>query len=706
MGLGRFPLGPAHDLVRDSLVSSDPSTPTETRYDHLTARAIEYVRSKGGCVAEADLVGFVFGSSGSPKLWAPLLQRLLADEPSITRQTDGAWSLIGSLSSNGTALLNEFISLDVETTGLKALNHRVIEIAMIQYRDGLETRRFETLINPDREIPKYIVQLTQIDNGMVEDSPRFAEIAREVYEFIDGALIVGHNVGFDIGFLNGEFSRAGLPQLINDRLDTMFLANRIIPSLKRPSLDRIAKELGLQPRKIHRAGIDAEITAEVAGRLAERAKSMGIDSPDRLRQAAKTTAPRPKDDVGRGRALLDRSILADAPKAPGVYIMRDRNEAIIYVGKAKSLRDRLGSYFSQPLGYTRKMDGLLESIGSIETIKTGSELAALLLESQLISRHQPRYNTVMRAAERYPFIRIDLAGKWPRVMLSKSRRDDGARYFGPFKNPRGAKNAVDLINDFFPLRTCTRSFKDARSYGSPCVRLGMKQCLGPCTGQASRDDYVGHVRQAVAFLDGDDDVMFAAIWTELETAAENLNFERARKLRNNLHTLRSIVDAHQIVRKADERPSLVLVQPGPVPLEIELMLIAKGRRWASFFVLPNEHPAELACRIESAWNRLQHEGLKPVTQLSLDETNILGRWLARHDGHPAVLPLPEEGAVDWEIVVRQAMSLGEDELHWVPPAGEDLVVDEAVEFARPPRPVIELIPVDFTAEFGAAAVCD
>ena len=332
-------------------------------------------------------------------------------------------------------------------------------------------------------------------------------------------MIVGHNVGFDIGFLNGEFSRLGMPHLLNDRLDTMGLANRIIPSLKRPSLDRIAKELGLQPRKIHRAGIDAEITAQVAGRLSERARTMGIDTPERLQQAAAAARARPKDDVGRGRSLLDRSILADAPKAPGVYIMRDQYERIIYVGKAKNLRERLSSYFSQPLGYTRKMDGLLESIATIETIKTGSELSALLLESQLISRNQPRYNTVMRAAERYPFIRIDISANWPRIMLSKSRRDDGARYFGPFKNPRGAKNAIDLLNDFFPLRTCTRSFKDARSYGSPCVRLGMKKCLGPCVGQANRDEYQALVRSAVAFLDGDDDIMFKPS-EELETAAE------------------------------------------------------------------------------------------------------------------------------------------------------------------------------------------
>ena len=673
----------------------DSQTSPDSRYGHLTARAIEFVRARGGCVAEDDLVKFVFGSTGTPKLWTPLLQRLLADDETLKRQPDGAWSLTGALSSNGTTLLNEFVSLDVETTGLKPLTHRVIEIAMIHYRQGVEVRRLETLLNPDCEIPKYIIQLTHIGNEMVDEAPRFSDIADQVSAFLDGALIVGHNVGFDIGFINGEFGRLNMPHLINDRIDTMFLANRLIPALRRPSLDRIAKELGLQPRNVHRAGIDAEITAQVAGRLSERAAAMGIDSPDRLKLAAAAARSRAKDDVGRGRALLDRSILSEAPRAPGVYIMRDRNERIIYVGKAKSLRDRLASYFSQPLGYTRKMDGLLESIGSIETIKTGSELSALLLESQLISRHQPRYNTVMRAAERYPFIRVDLGGKWPRITLVKSRKDDGARYFGPFKNPKGARNAIDLINDFFPLRTCTRSFKDARSYGSPCVRLGMKKCLGPCTGQASRDGYLGHVRQAVAFLDGDDDLMFEAIWKELETAAERLDFERARTLRNNLQTLRSIVDSHQLLRREDDRPTLILAQPGPEAGEVEVMLVSKGRRWASFLARRQDDVGDLASRLKSAWDRLEKEGLKPVSQLSLDETFILGRWIARHDGHPALLPLPEDGSADWFALATRALSLEDVELNWRPPAGEDVLIDEAtIQFEPPARPMIALVPVD------------
>jgi hypothetical protein len=180
----------------------------------------------------------------------------------------------------------------------------------------------------------------------------------------------------------------------------------------------------------------------------------------------------------------------------------------------------------------------------------------------------------------------------------------------------------------------------------------------------------------VAFLDGDDEIMFDAIWRELDLAAETMNFERARKLRNDLQILRGIVDAHQLLRKAEERQTLVLVQPGPESGEREVMLIVHGRRWAALLVGPLDSAASLADRLGRAWRRHLATGLAPVTQLTLDEANILGRWLARHDGHPAILPVEECGEIDWLALAGKALALADAELNWTPPVGEDIVVDE------------------------------
>src|SRR5690606_29011153 len=128
----------------------------------------------------------------------------------------------------------------------------------------------------------------------------------------------------------------------------------------------------------------------------------------------------------------------------------------VYVGKAKNLRDRVSSYYSQPIGYTRKMDGLIEAVKQIDHVVVGTELEALLLESQLIRRLQPRYNTALKRTEHYPYIKVDVTNPWPRVMVAKGIKDDGARYYGPYRSANSARKTVDVINQVLPLRTCTR----------------------------------------------------------------------------------------------------------------------------------------------------------------------------------------------------------------------------------------------------------
>src|SRR5699024_7264826 len=195
------------------------------------------------------------------------------------------------------------------------------------------------------------------------------------------SLIVGHNVRFDINFMNAELDRVQAPSLINERLDTMGLAVRLLKSLRKPSLDRVAAAVGLSPRKIHRAGDDARLTAEVALRLVAEGARQGVTTLDQLQSAATVTRPRPRDAVGRARAVLVRSLAHAMPKKPGCYRMCSERGEIICIGKAKNLRDRVSSYYSPPIGYTRKMDGLIESVTAIDHEVAGSELEALLLES-------------------------------------------------------------------------------------------------------------------------------------------------------------------------------------------------------------------------------------------------------------------------------------------------------------------------------------
>ncbi len=651
-------------------------------YAHLAQRAELFVRERGGAAPEDALIAHVFGSTGSPALWRPLLRSLLAGAERLSLRADGYWMVPTERPVCSVTLLDEFVSVDVETTGLHATRQRIVEVAAIRYRGGAEVERFETLVNPGRRLPKYVADLTGLTDADLAEGPPFEQVAAQVAEFIGDALLVGHNVAFDIGFLNAELARAGLPGLVNERLDTMGLAVRLMPGLRKPSLDAIVQKLGVagRSRGRHRAGTDAAMTAQVALRLAEHARDAGCASVDDLRALGATLPKRPNERHARASALIDRSMLADVPKKPGVYLFRNANGEIVYVGKAKNLRDRVGSYFSQQLGYTRKMDGLLESLTAIDTVVVGSELEALLLESQLIRRYQPRYNTALRSHEQYPFIRVDVANAWPRITLSKTRKDDGATYFGPFRNASSARRTVDLLNRVVPLRTCSRSFKDARSYGSPCIELDLGRCLGPCVGKADREQYRAIVHDVVTFLDGRDETLYEMLWRGLEEAAEKLDFERAEKIRRELRHVSSVVSSQRRIREAVENATYLLVLPSAEEGAREVVLVSAGRIWAQLRAADAAGPDTLTARLAASWARLRDNGAPRLDHDSVDEAHILHRWLARLEPGPGLLHLPDDP--DWAEAAAQAMAPAIADLPWAfPPASspDDNDGDEAVQ---------------------------
>jgi excinuclease UvrABC nuclease subunit len=304
----------------------------------------------------------------------------------------------------------------------------------------------------------------------------------------------------------------------------------------------------------------------------------------------------------------------------------------------------------------------------------------LLLEAQLIKRYQPRYNTALRSFEHYPFIRVDVSNPWPRLTLAKTRKEDGARYFGPFRNKTGARKTVDTINGMVPLRTCTRSFKDARSYGSPCIELDLGRCLGPCVGRADRDAYTAIVRDVVQFLDGRDEALYERLWQGLEDAAARLDFERAAKLRNDLRLVRQVVESHERLRVAAETQTLAVVLPSADPSAREVLLVVAGRIWAQLRAPLAAGVADLAARLAGCWDRCHRNGAAIVDYDSLDEANLLNRWLFRNAGHPAVVPLAADPP-DWPVIASRLLALTDADLVFDVPTLEtdEEIVDAVAE---------------------------
>jgi DNA polymerase-3 subunit epsilon len=644
-----------------------PDTGGSDAFPDLARRAEAFVTAQGGQASEDLLVSHVFGSAGSAALWRPLLREVLGRHERLKLRGDGAWLLTDQLVDDGRGPLDEFVVLDVETTGLQPSRQRIIEIAIARFSGGAMTNRWESLCSPGRRVPSYITKLTGIDDDLLEEAPTFEAIADAAVELLTDAIVVGHNVQFDLGFLNAELERVGRSPVVNDRVDTLALSTRLLPGLRKPTLNALAERLGVpgQPRSRHRAGPDAALTGLVAVALVGHARDAGFHSLDDLKSIARPVTRRPRERMARASSVVDRSILAPIPRAPGVYLMRDANEHVVYVGKAKNLRDRVGSYFSQPLGYTRKMDGLIESLSRIQVEVVGSELEALLLESQLIRRYQPRYNTALRSHEQYPFIRIDVANPWPRVSLAKSRKDDGARYFGPFRSAATARKTVDLINRVVPLRTCTRSFRDARSYGAPCLQLDLGRCLGPCVGQADRDQYISLVRSVVDYVDGRDQSLHELLWSGLEDAAAALDFERASRLRRDLQASLGLTASQRRLRESTEVNWVLLVTEAAEAEHRELMVILRGRLWSQLRVEDNSAPAELALRLATCWERFRAVGIGEPDHDSVDDMHILGSWLARHEGHPAILVIQERAETpDWQELAKRALGLRRDQLDY------------------------------------------
>lgn len=629
-------------------------------FSGLASRVLEFLADHGGRAAEDELIAHVFGSNGSAALWRPLLRDILGNQEGVTLRTDGAWILGSAVVDGAGDVLTDFIAIDVETTGLQASRQRIIEIAVATFRGGECATSWESLCHPGRKVPAYVCKLTGIDDDLLRDAPPFDTIADHVCELFSGAVVVGHNVEFDLAFINEELKRCGRNSLVNDRVDTLSLASRLIPGLRKPTLDAIAQRTGaeVKPRTKHRAGTDARLTGQIALSLFALARQSGYTSFEEIKSIAAPRPRRPKERMPRASSVVDRKILTAIPRAPGVYVMRDANERVVYVGKAKNLRERVATYFNQPLGYTRKMDGLIESLKRIEVEVVGSELEALLLESQLIRRYQPRYNTALRAHEQYPFIRVDVANPWPRVALAKARKNDGARYFGPFRSATTARKTVDLINRVVPLRTCTRSFRDARSYGSPCLELDLGRCLGPCVGRANRDEYMGLVRRVIDFVDGRDEALQEFLWSGLESAAESLDFERASRLRRELQATLSLTSASRRLREAVDADCAVLVTASAETDHREIMVIVRGRIWAQLRCANGEQAAVLADRLATCWRRFEQAGMAEPDHDSIDDLHILKSWLSRHEGIPAYMLIETTGGQpNWEAVAGRVLTL-------------------------------------------------
>ncbi len=236
--------------------------------------------------------------------------------------------------------------------------------------------------------------------------------------------------------------------------------------------------------------------------------------------------------------------LAQVPDAPGVYMMVGEGNRILYIGKAVSLRNRVRSYFQDSAAHVFRTQRMVERVVDVRTIVVTNEIEALILEANLIKRHQPPFNVRLRDDKRYPYLKVTNE-PFPRVVFTRKIADDGARYFGPYTNAHGLRELIDLIRLVFPLRTCREPIDGKRR--RPCLQYHIKRCLAPCVGYQSEEEYETLVDEAVLFLEGRQDALLARLHDEMTAAAENLSFEAAASLRDRIIQVRRVTEAQHVV---------------------------------------------------------------------------------------------------------------------------------------------------------------
>ena len=227
------------------------------------------------------------------------------------------------------------------------------------------------------------------------------------------------------------------------------------------------------------------------------------------------------------------------PQLPGVYLMHDRNGTVIYVGKAKSLRNRVSQYFADLASHTLKTRRMVSNIHYFETIFANSELDALLLENTLIKKYKPKYNILLKDDKGYPFIRVSRE-EFPRLSLASRREKDGAQYFGPYGGRGTANMAIRLLSETFLLPSCSRKFPRDIGKERPCLQLHMKKCCGPCTGDLTPEAFQEIIRQCIQVLDGKSEELEAALQQQMEEAAEDMRFEQAAVFRDRIRAIQKL----------------------------------------------------------------------------------------------------------------------------------------------------------------------
>jgi excinuclease ABC subunit C len=340
--------------------------------------------------------------------------------------------------------------------------------------------------------------------------------------------------------------------------------------------------------------------------------------------------------------------LKKLPSQPGVYIMHDRRDEIIYVGKAISLKNRVRQYFQSSRNKTVKIEQMVSRIARFEYIITDTELEALVLECNLIKEHRPRYNTMLKDDKTYPYIKVTVNEEFPRVFFSREMKKDKCKYFGPYTSAGAVKDTIELIHKVYQIRTCNRNLPRDIGKERPCLNYHIKQCQAPCQGYINKEEYGNSISQALEFLGGKYNPVITMLEEKMLAASEEMDFEKAIEYRDLLNSVKQIAQKQKITDSGMEDRDIIAMAKDEKDAVVQVFFVREGRLIGREHFHVNIGAEEDNRQILTSFVKQFYAGTPFVPkelwiQTGLEDETVIGEWLSAKRGQKVKLVVPQKG---------------------------------------------------------------
>ncbi|MGN0429720.1 MAG: excinuclease ABC subunit UvrC [Acetatifactor sp.] len=341
--------------------------------------------------------------------------------------------------------------------------------------------------------------------------------------------------------------------------------------------------------------------------------------------------------------------LKKLPNEPGVYIMRDEKDVILYVGKAVNLHNRVRSYFRSNIGRGPAIDKMVSLIARFEYIVTDSELEALVLENNLIKEYSPKYNTLLKDDKTYPYIKVTLGEDYPRILFSRTMKKDKSRYFGPFSSATAVKDTIELLNKIFSLRTCNRNLPRDMGLERPCLNYHIKQCPAPCQGYISREAYREKIAAALEFLNGNQGPIQKELEAKMKEAAENMEFEEAARYRDLLESIRQVTQKQKITGGIGEDKDILALYQDEGEAVVQVFFVRNGKligreHYYMTNVSENKKPEILEHFVKQFYAGTPYIPAELMLQYEIADRELIEKWLTQRRGQKVNVVVPKIGS--------------------------------------------------------------